>query len=142
MITLYFNLFLFTCIDQLTQRSAISSSGGIFPTAPATVPLHRSGERGTGSGQEELVFAKSASNPCVRVVPMYRYTLSSARSNQIQLQLVKMVDIVVSTTKSVLFVFNKAYELVAKRKIDNLTHSCVVVDDSNNRSQLTMLQEA
>ena len=103
-----------------------------IPTAPAVVPLHRSGERGTGSGQEELVFAKSASNLCVRAGSNVPVHIIECKKQPNSIAISQNGDIVLSTTKSVLFVFNKAYELVAERKIDNLTHSCVVVDDSNN----------
>ena len=99
-------------------------------TCAPSVPLHRMEGRGVKTGQE-VVFAKSASAPCKRSGVNSPVHTLECKKEPWSVAVGRNGDIVVSTKKDVMYVFNKSYELVAEQRFKDLSHCCVVVDDSN-----------
>ena len=81
--------------------------------------------------EQEVVFAKSASAPCKRSGVNSPIHTLECKKEPWSVAVGRNGDIVVSTKKDVMYVFNKSYELVAEQRFKDLSNCCVVVDDSN-----------
>ena len=92
------------------------------------------GDRATGGGgqKQEVIFAKPANSACQRAGANVPVHLIECKKEPNSIAVSRNGDIVLSTTEPVLYVFNKAYELVVEREFDELTYCCVVIDDSND----------
>ena len=81
--------------------------------------------------RHEVEFAKSASTPCKQPEINPPVHMLKCKKEPWSVAVGRNGDIVVSTKKDVMYVFNKSYELVAEQHFTDLSNCCVVVDDSN-----------